>query len=745
MAERSNDHFIRALAQRCMARHLQVSYPDQRLLTRLIDDPPKPDRGTKPSDVQVPDLTKRIRVVALVGAGASAELFGTTPQLVEKLVRRDLQDTTFRAECERLSYLLGRPSDSLEVTAAAAAQSPTAVRDIRREIAEEFNLRHPALLQYELLAHLLKHRFIDAIVSYNFDELLDQSLLDEVGRDEFITLVSDRDARLVPTWNPDDDAYVPLYIKPHGTASDPESLRFRLEDYYYLPARLWEGMSELVGQDLTVFINIGSSVAASDHRQLLVQPVSTEIFNISSTDLGDAEKEVIDKLRVASGRPLPVEHFPLRTARSRLGAPKPVVKAPTGKKRSIAAHLVDLVNTISEVGAEVPRLNPVCRSVARHELVTGPWFRWRNWRSVTEQNDYRRDRALVEIALSAIKGKGLCSIAALDQDRCAVYYDLMRGSQSGIRWRELCALGGLYPASLSNETFLLDPRFVNDPDIEWEIVPTPQGDEASVKNPAPMLRLTRQASDFHYEAYAAEILRHLQPSTVAEEDRSRWTKEIGTLLAQVREGTEVEVFGRSDRICSKVFRSPVVLRTLSALEGNTEALVQQALTSRGHTVRLLIAASSGAFLLNNVERWIERAKQHGVKAIELWVLVSFAQDQSGLQDRIEQACEEHGYHSQFPPDPPDDLGGDLQNGGTDGPQCTVYQRTISWWRHSRHMTVAQLDGRNLGAVYFARRLRVLGITPVLLGADDAVEVLKHFHRHWLIGKEQDEDGEITDL
>jgi hypothetical protein len=49
--------------------------------------------------------------------------------------------------------------------------------------------------------------------------ILDQSLDDELGKTEYVRVLSERDCRLIKR-NPDQPDYVPLYVKMHGTASD---------------------------------------------------------------------------------------------------------------------------------------------------------------------------------------------------------------------------------------------------------------------------------------------------------------------------------------------------------------------------------------------------------------------------------------------------------------------------------------------------------------------------------------------
>lgn len=88
------------------------------------------------------------------------------------------------------------------------------------------DLPHP-VLTYELLSHLLHHRFLDHIVSMNFDTLLDDSLQDELGRDAINMVLSDRDIPSLRSTVRGEEGK-PWYVKPHGSVTLPDSLRFTL-------------------------------------------------------------------------------------------------------------------------------------------------------------------------------------------------------------------------------------------------------------------------------------------------------------------------------------------------------------------------------------------------------------------------------------------------------------------------------------------------------------------------------------
>lgn len=117
------------------------------------------------------------------------------------------------------------------------------IRDLIKKI---YNHRHGPILFYEIVAHLFKHRFIDAIINFNFDEFLDLSIQEELGRDGYDAVLSDGDCRPLRDLSQEGRLRQPLYIKPHGTASHKSTLRFTKDHYYELPLDMREFLSDLI-------------------------------------------------------------------------------------------------------------------------------------------------------------------------------------------------------------------------------------------------------------------------------------------------------------------------------------------------------------------------------------------------------------------------------------------------------------------------------------------------------------------
>ncbi len=109
------------------------------------------------------------------------------------------------------------------------------ISDIRTKISEIFNQRTYPSVFYEILAHIFKNRFVDAIINFNFDESFDQAVIEEISTGELKKVISDGDCVPYNELIDDHILKIPLYIKPHGTFSEKSSLRFTKEQYIDIP------------------------------------------------------------------------------------------------------------------------------------------------------------------------------------------------------------------------------------------------------------------------------------------------------------------------------------------------------------------------------------------------------------------------------------------------------------------------------------------------------------------------------
>lgn len=143
--------------------------------------------------------------------------------------------------------------------------------------------RHFPNRTYEMMAHMFKHRFIDVVVNLNFDELLDNSIDDEVGDGTILKITPNSvafDGEDLFTHN---RLRNPVYIKPHGTASQFASMAYTDAQYIQMNdsmkqmlLKVFRGASGESVADHTPIINImvvGYAFLDIDLRSILFEAI----------------------------------------------------------------------------------------------------------------------------------------------------------------------------------------------------------------------------------------------------------------------------------------------------------------------------------------------------------------------------------------------------------------------------------------------------------------------------------------
>ncbi|MDP9078819.1 MAG: SIR2 family protein [Bacteroidota bacterium] len=177
------------------------------------------------------------RNVLIIGAGCSADVnrnIVTAPRvpdmITDKLdggLRQRFMDELDRiVKTDKLN-----PKDPL--TKFKALRGVKDEQYLRRELKALLSYRYQTSLFYELVAHMFKHGMIDIIINYNFDEILDNIIEEEMGQTRYAKILMNGQC-------PDDfrelhiegKLTTPIYIKPHGTISHINSLKFTNDHFF---------------------------------------------------------------------------------------------------------------------------------------------------------------------------------------------------------------------------------------------------------------------------------------------------------------------------------------------------------------------------------------------------------------------------------------------------------------------------------------------------------------------------------
>jgi len=126
----------------------------------------------------------RCRNILIVGAGATYDAFNVLPFGEEMLKQirvllEEKEGKLFKTSQEEFDQILNGPNAFERGMSFLAHNYPqNAIKDILKNY---YDIRFRPNLGFEIMAHLFKHGYVDAIFNFNFDELLDKAIEGEIG------------------------------------------------------------------------------------------------------------------------------------------------------------------------------------------------------------------------------------------------------------------------------------------------------------------------------------------------------------------------------------------------------------------------------------------------------------------------------------------------------------------------------------------------------------------------------------
>jgi hypothetical protein len=553
-------------------------------------------------------------------------------------------------------------------------------------------------------------------------------------------------------------------LKLHGTASEPESLRFTRESYYDSPVQVGTVAARLFQIPECVVLNIGFGMASFDLHRLLAIPDRLQLYNLSQEPLSRKARKAIRRERLVHGRKEETkfveseenENKRQRDKQLRARAKElrrhpgqePLTPAPepkpedgveqehqafdpvAGASDEMMDTLLDLLHSDHNLGANSDSPSPIqLHSVTRHRVVAGllgpnsrPGKRLielpRNLQDRRMSLDplagaarpdavkagYLLRRTILELTLAMARGRGLVSIATLAIDRCGLYYDAYcrYAGANPVTWQDLYGrIGFRQNAEIPDVLEAID-----DIRRDWGSIEEPEEAlwDRLLEAPPP-----RKRDEWHplpqldLTRLRDRVLREIvdAPSQAHEEM-------LLEELEAINKDSEYELHSRDDRVCSKTFSAPIVLQTLSSLDAYSFDLVQRAGRKPDET-QLDIISETGDWLLNRSDTF----KQNLGAAGRIRLIVAFLTNVRELYDKF--------------------------------PQIDI--RYLQPWHHNRHMVILRLGLRPEDkhdeqpengdkkeqeepceaaaerAVYFARHHRTPYVTPVLLKRIRDIDIL----------------------
>jgi hypothetical protein len=513
------------------------------------------------------------KIVVVVGAGASTDACGLptgkdAANMLKSIFENDFNLDLIKREIRRITVEYRLEEQDFETVLLALSKfDQTKVLDLLNTI---YNRRHYPSVAYEVLAHWMKHRFIDAIVNFNFDELLDQALDDELGPKGYHRVVTDGDCpEKLDDWLDSRNRFkFPLYIKPHGTASSKSTMRFTRSSYSLLPPDLDALLVKLFMGRTDVLI-VGYAMQSVEFNDILQR----------SHDRSSGVRDSDENLRFYI-----FDHV----------APKlnPEWKASftDTKAEGLDQWFEKLSNGISDQFN--PGLQP--RTICRHKLITKVFHRYAVLNQDRDARDsdrkaYLRDRVYVEIALAVAKAKGFVSLEHL------------AGGRAGYYFRDLRRHAG---ADIPNDSMLsMCANLKLQPFGYWDTLclPASQADASRDRLRCPIL--TKK----EFEERITELVQATFDHLSADRQAKRLIRnELYEAFMEMYLGEEVEVSDDIGGITNDIFSRPTLLTTLTGFHAQTNKMIQH-----GAWDSILCAAETGQWLLRS--EWSEGIRARGAR------------------------------------------------------------------------------------------------------------------------------------
>lgn len=437
---------------------------------------------------------QRHRNILVIGAGASHDSYKCIPlgrttveELKKKYMNRIEQFDAIRNKFEKKKYDMlkenGLSDLDFENYMSLFSDIILTPQEVRSFLKEYTNFNESPSLFYEVAAHMFKHSFIDVIINFNFDELLDHAIEEELGAGNYKYILNDGDCFDINKALVDGRLKVPIYIKPHGTISQKSSLRFTKAHYLEMSDEMKEFISTLVkgyrGPDKEPIekvnlISVGFNMESVEFKDILEKhlPHESRIFHFmyDSKNTEDAEvdyvarklPEFFDRVKTAFFKKKPKSFSDLRKIAAgdlqtihhqkhkkdkgvRLSEEvyKRIDISGFNKQKPEDNNLLtspfsELFCLLWRITANQFKKSYEPRSISRHEIISYLFYdagfifhpaaeadeynRDKLREKYEDRVTYYRDRVIIEIAIAINRNKGILDAVELANDRAGMYY-----------------------------------------------------------------------------------------------------------------------------------------------------------------------------------------------------------------------------------------------------------------------------------------------------------------------------------
>ncbi|MBS1733430.1 MAG: SIR2 family protein [Bacteroidetes bacterium] len=411
---------------------------------------------------------KRIRNILIVGAGASFDSFFSMP------LGRDMRDE-IKAKClinmpdffkskydyeeKTIKAITGKSELSFENYLSLVNKLFFTPQELRNEIAEMTKLRYAPSLFNEIVAHMLKHSFLDVVINYNFEETLDQAIEDEIGSANYHEILFDGQCPSFNEISKGGRLTTPIYIKPHGTGRHKSTLRFTNNHYLELPADIRQMLENLLEgklenensiSEINLFV-VGFAMESFELNEILKNCLNNnvettyKIYHIDYDPIGINNQKLHSFLKDIG---ITEEKFQIKDEHYEISDRLSIIPLSTNntqgtkEDRLFISPLSKMFSLIWRKAQDEFKKPYKPRSIAKHEIIyyllcdkalipnkeikegrNTLFKKYDNFES-EETVNYFRDRALIEIAISFIRNKGIVDIIELLKGKPGKYHEL---------------------------------------------------------------------------------------------------------------------------------------------------------------------------------------------------------------------------------------------------------------------------------------------------------------------------------
>lgn len=380
---------------------------------------------------------KRSRNILVIGAGATMNAnkkfkngMGLSGE-IKNFLPHDKKD--FKKVIEHYSNSHNLKSDTFEAEMYSVSKMGPFHKDkLEEHIKDIFNYPYVTSLFYELVAHMFNHRLFDVIINYNFDEILDGLIDEELTPNKYdkVLPLNSFDRNLL-----EEDFKRPLYIKPHGTISKPSSLQYTFDDYYSMKEEMEELLKKAFkGEYSNHLIPVNIIIVGFElgsYNAKIIDVIKGEVTRLKETKKSETNKINIYIYNAKSEQDYLKDN---ENFKKLIDDYKDIVIYKKDHYHEVSKEdQFSLGNEFKDIWNEVVKCyrteNKVrVRNIIRHEVVANIFSNYDLKNDQTYVSDLLHKRLLIELVILIIKSNGLVHINQLKQYRIEKYMRLIISS-----------------------------------------------------------------------------------------------------------------------------------------------------------------------------------------------------------------------------------------------------------------------------------------------------------------------------